>query len=106
MSFKDFYARLARITGREAPIAAMPSMTRKALSWFPKWGRERGISAGVGPVISRADLELASHYWYASSAKAEKELAFQPRDPLATLEDTVESILDRQGRSFQRFRTP
>ena len=63
-----------------------------------------GIGAGVGPVISRADLELASHYWYASSAKAAAELSFVPRDPLVTLEDTLGDILDRQGRAFARFR--
>ena len=83
---------------------AMPKITRKALGWFPKWGKDKGIGAGVGPVISRADLELASHYWYASSAKAEAELDFSPRDPLATLEDTIGDILDRQGRAFARFR--
>lgn len=104
MPFVDFYARLARLTGREAPIMAMPKITRKALGWFPKWGRDKGIGAGVGPVISRADLELASHYWYASSAKAAAELSFVPRDPLVTLEDTIGDILDRQGRAFARFR--
>ena len=104
MRFVDFYARLARITGRDAPVMAMPQMTRRVLEWFPAWGTGRGIGMGVGPVISRADLELSSHYWYASAAKAEIELGFSPRDPLTTLEDTVSDILTRQRRAFARFR--
>ena len=87
MPFVDFYGMLARITGRDAPLMAMPRATRRLLSWMPRLGRDRGVGVGIGPVISREDLELASHFWYASSAKAEAELGFSPRDPLATLED-------------------
>ena len=104
MRFVDFYARLARITGRDAPLVSMPNVTRKALQWFPRWGRESGVSAGIGPTISREDLELASHYWYADSAKANLELEWSPRDPLATLEDTAFDILERQNRAFARYR--
>ena len=71
---------------------------------MPRLGRSRGIGVGIGPVISREDLELASHYWYASSDKAAAELGFSPRDPLATLEDTVDDILAQQAQSFARFR--
>ncbi len=104
MPFVDFYAMLGRITGRSGPVAAMPQLTRKVLSWMPRLGRERGVGVGVGPVISREDLELASHFWYAASGKAEEELGFSPRDPLATLEDTVDDILAKQAQSFARFR--
>ena len=104
MRFVDFYARLARITGRDAPLLSMPNVTRKALQWFPRWGKESGISAGIGPTISREDLELASHYWYADSTKANSELEWSPRDPIATLEDTAFDILDRQNRAFARYR--
>ena len=105
MPFVDFYGMLARITGRDAPLMAMPRATRKLLSWMPRLGRDRGVGVGIGPVISREDLELASHFWYASSAKAEAELGFSPRDPLATLEDTVDDILAQQAQSFARFRS-
>lgn len=104
MPFVDFYARLARITGRDEPLMAMPRVTRSALRWFPKWGRESGISAGIGPVISREDLELSSHYWYADSSKAEAALGFSSRDPVRTLEDTAFDILERQQRAFARYR--
>jgi dihydroflavonol-4-reductase len=104
MRFFEFYSRLARITGRDAPVMSMPSITRRALGWFPKWGRNNGISAGVGPVISRADMELASHFWYADSSKAASELGWTPRGPTETLEDTVSDILDKRERSFQMYR--
>ena len=103
MRFVDFYARLARITGRDAPIVAMPKFSRRALGWFPAWGKKEGIGMGIGPVISRADLELSSHYWYADAAKATATLGFSPRDPLATLEDTVADLLEKQGKAFARF---
>ena len=104
MRFSEFYSRLARITGRDEPMASMPKATRRALSWFPAWGRERGISAGIGPVISREDLELACHHWAVDSGKAESELGWVPRGPTETLEDTVEDILGQKGRSFAKYR--
>ena len=104
MRFAEFYARLARITGRDEPMAAMPRFTRKALRWFPGWGRASGISAGIGPVISREDLELASHFWYADAAKAIRVLGWDHRDPMTTLEDTVFDILERQNQAYARYR--
>ena len=104
MRFVEFYAKLARITGRSEPLLSMPTVTGKALQWFPQWGKESGISMGIGPSISREDLELASHYWYADSAKATAELNWMPRDPMATLEDTAFDILDRQNKAFDRYR--
>ncbi len=100
----DVCARLARITGRGEPMVAMPGATKVVLQWFPKWGREKGISAVVGPVISREDLELSSHYWYADSGKAADALGWAHRDPMQTIEDTAFDILDRQNRAFQRYR--
>jgi len=104
MRFVDFYSRLARITGRDEPLMAMPRVTKKVLQWFPKWGQANGISAGVGPVISREDLELSSHYWYADSSKAIDALDWCARDPMATIEDTAFDILDRQNQAYARYR--
>ena len=104
MLFVDFYSRLARITGRDEPMVAMPGLTRKALRWFPKWGKESGIHAGIGPTISREDLELASHYWYADASKAVAELGWSHRDPMSTLEDTAFEILDRQNKAYAKYR--
>jgi len=105
MRFKDFYERLARITGQSPPVAAMPDLARKALGWMPRWGRDKGIGVGIGPTISREDMELASHFWYADSAKAASELGWHPRCPNATLDDTIADIQDARRRAFQAYRT-
>ncbi len=103
MSFEDFYARLARMTGRDAPVASMPALTRRALKWFPGWGRERGISAGVGPVINREDLDLACHHWTVDSSKAQRDLEWTPRCPNQTLEDTLSDLIAKKRSRFTRF---
>jgi hypothetical protein len=35
---------------------------------------------------------MASAFWYCDSRKAARELSFSPRDPMATLLDTVKDI--------------
>lgn len=104
MRFKEFYDRLARITGRAAPLGSMPDITRRALNWLPRWGRTKGIGLGFGPTISRVDLALASHFWTADATRARTELAWQPRCPSETLDDTVSDILEQRNRSFERYR--
>ena len=104
LTFAEFYARLARMSGREEPWIAMPSATRRALKWFPKWGKTHGISAGIGPVIGRDDLELACHHWSVDSSKARRELDWSPRGPNETLEDTLLDLQHQQRQRFERFR--
>jgi len=94
MSFAAFYQRLARITDRGAP-PKMPKATRRVLSWLPELGREEGF--GFGVAITRWELELACHSWYVDSRRAREELGWRPRDPGATLSDTVEDILARRS---------
>jgi len=36
--------------------------------------------------------EMATHYWYIDSSKAQSELGFKPRDPRETLLDTINWI--------------
>jgi len=103
MTFRDFYERIARISGRKGPVASMPGLTRKALNWLPEWGRKRGIGIGVGPTISREDMELASHFWYADSTRAAAELGWSPRGPNETLDDTVTGILEARRRAYEQY---
>jgi len=103
MTFKDFYERLARITGQSAPMAAMPGLTRKALEWMPRWGREKGIGIGIGPTISREDMELASHFWYADSARAAADLGWLARGPNETLDDTVADIEATRRAAYEKY---
>ncbi len=92
-TFLEFYQRLARISGKSAPFAAMPKQTRSLLSLFPKW---KDVGGPLGLDIAREELLLASHYWYCDCEKAEQELNWNPRDPLQTLEDTVFDIQQNQ----------
>ena len=84
--FHEFYQKIARISGKTPPLAAMPQKGHKIFRWFPKW---KNIGESIGLELKQADLVLASHYWYVDSSKAEEELNWSPRDPLQTLEDTV-----------------
>ncbi|MEJ7617902.1 MAG: hypothetical protein WKF30_13290 [Pyrinomonadaceae bacterium] len=46
----------------------------------------------MAPPIEPIEIEMAEHFWYLDSSKAEKELDFKPRDPAETLHDTVRYI--------------
>ncbi len=89
LRFSEFYGRLARLTGKQAPVARLPNITRRVLSWLPDLGRDDGFGGMVGARLSREQMELASVFWYCSSRGAESELGWQARDPNQTLADTV-----------------
>lgn len=85
-SFDKFFGRLERISKVAAPRISLPSK----LNIFGA----RGLNAlykqwqWASPVEPE-EVEQAEHFWYFSSAKAERELGFLPRDPAETLQDTV-----------------
>jgi dihydroflavonol-4-reductase len=89
LTFHDFFERLARISGKPGPKGRMPQLLRGALSWLPGTGP---LTLGVGPVLSRNELDLASHFWYCDARLARDELGWRPRDPLQTLSDTVRDL--------------
>jgi len=95
MSFLEFYQRIARLSNKSAPMLKMPSLTRKALGWFPRMKK-------VGLHLDKEDVELASYFWYADSSKAKETLDFQARDSMDTLYDTVDSLL-KQNDGFSWF---
>lgn len=84
--FSDFYGRLARLTGLAAPALTLPRVTRRALAWLPELGRD---GFGRFSPITRAELELACHFWFLDHERAHLELGWTPRDPLETLEHTI-----------------
>ena len=86
MTFADFFGRLARLSGVNAPMMKVPkklAMAGSSLieSVFKNWGKS-------SPVASK-EVEQAEHFWYFDSSKAEEELGFAPRDPQETLNDTI-----------------
>ncbi len=94
MSFADFYGRLARISGSNAPLATMPAATLRLLRFLPKW-KKIGTTFGID--LTREELELACHVWYLDNSRAAADLGWIPRDPQRTLEDTVHDIQSRAG---------
>jgi dihydroflavonol-4-reductase len=86
MTFREFFARLERLSGVAAPMLKMPKTLAMAGSTFVEsvfrnWGR----SSPIEP----KEVEQAEHFWYFDSSKAIEELGFAPRDPQETLQDTI-----------------
>jgi dihydroflavonol-4-reductase len=102
-SFYDFYACLARITGRSGPMAPLPRKMGALLRFLPDLGKERGL--GLGAKLSREQLDLACHYWYVDDGKARDSLGWSPRDPIRTLEDTIFDIQSRRRSASSRYQT-
>jgi dihydroflavonol-4-reductase len=95
LSFSAFFGRLARITGVRAPRLSAPANRQLALGLFSLYDGAIRRLGGRAP-IERLEVELSSYFWYASAAKAERELGFVARDPGETLRDTVQDLIARQ----------
>lgn len=88
----EFFGRLARVSKVRGPWLKLPSS-------LSRWGAgmiEHAYRArGAEPPVDRVSVEMSEHYWWFDSAKAERELGFEARDPSLTLHDTVAYL--RQG---------
>lgn len=85
-TFQRFFDRLARLTKVAGPRLALPgklAVTGAQVidSLFRQWNMRPPVEAGA--------IEMAEYFWYLNSNKAKRELAFTPRDPADTLNDTV-----------------
>ena len=89
---KEFFARLGRVAQVAPPRLKLPQSVNKwaasALEGLYRW-------RGKEPPVDRISVEMAGHFWWIDSAKAERELGFVARDPQLTLVDTVAYL--RQG---------
>lgn len=86
MTFPEFFGRLERLSGIAAPKLKVPKQLAMSgagiiSSVFKHWGK-------ASPVAAK-EVEQAEHFWYFDSSKAMEELAFTPRDPQETLNDTI-----------------
>lgn len=105
MTFAAFFARLGRLSGVDPPLFRAPKNQHVTLGLFDLYDRAiRGL--GGRPPIEKSEVELSSLYWYASSAKAERELGFASRDPGETLRDTILDLVERQVVAPPRRRRP
>ena len=89
---KEFFARLGRIANIAPPRLKLPPKLNK---WGASLVEELYRWRGKEPPVDRISVEMAEHYWWIDSSKAESELGFTARDPQLTLVDTVRYL--RQG---------
>jgi len=92
MSFREFFGRLERLSGVSAPrLKLPPRINIWGARLLEKWAEQRGTEADLDSV----SVEIAEHFFYLDSQKAERELGFKARDPHQTLQDTVADVLTR-----------
>ena len=91
-TMKEFFARLGRVANVAPPRLKLPAkVSRFGASLVEELWRHRGKE----PPVDRISVEMAEHFWWIDSSKAERELGFAARDPQLTLVDTVAYL--RQG---------
>ncbi len=88
-TFHDYFCKLARLTGKPAPLVRLPQVARSLVGFLAPGSVLR---TGIGPSLSKQQLDLSSHFWYCDASKAAEELGFVARDPTATLADTVADL--------------
>jgi dihydroflavonol-4-reductase len=94
LTMREFFARLSRVSGVKSPWLPMPRAPELA-----RWGAkhiERAAGAlGMSMPVDPVSLDMAQRYWYLDATRAETALGWTPRDPSATLADTVKDLRDR-----------
>jgi len=91
-TMKEFFARLGRVANVAPPRLKLPAKLNR---WGASLVEELYRHRGKEPPVDRISVEMSEHFWWIDSAKAERELGFQARDPQLTLVDTVTYL--RQG---------
>ncbi|HEY6556968.1 MAG TPA: NAD-dependent epimerase/dehydratase family protein [Polyangiaceae bacterium] len=95
LTIAAFFQRLERISGVAAPRLRLPRSRKLALGMTSLF--DRALRAlGTEPPVDPVSLEMAQHFWYCDSSKAERALGFAPRDPGETLRDTVADLVARK----------
>ncbi len=89
-----FFQRLERLTGVKAPWLRLPKSRELAVGASRLFSRAIEAIGGTSPV-DEGSVEMGQYFWYCDSAKAERELGWQARDPGETLRDTVEDLRER-----------
>lgn len=91
-TFRQLIENVARISGRSAP-KLQPSLGFSLRS--ARVLRRLYPLAGKSFRLDDDSIKMASLFWYCDSSKARAELGFTPRDPEATLRDTVDDLRPR-----------
>ncbi len=91
-TMKEFFARLGRVANVAPPRLKLPKQLNR---WGASLVEELYRWRDKEPPVDRISVDMAEHYWWIDSKKAEAELGFEARDPQLTLVDTVAYL--RQG---------
>jgi dihydroflavonol-4-reductase len=92
LSMGEFFERLERLSGVSAPRLRLPSKVNVlGAQLLERWARARGQE----PAVDAASVDIAEHWFWVDSTKAEQQLGFSTRDPHQTLLDTVTDIVER-----------
>jgi dihydroflavonol-4-reductase len=112
LTVREFFDRLARISGVAAPRITVPGLPRMpnvpglggssgagasrewlraGVQWIDRVASRIGVPSPIDPVAA----DMAQFYWYVDSSKAARELGFRPREPNVTLHETVADLRAR-----------
>jgi dihydroflavonol-4-reductase len=94
LTLAEFFARLARVSGVRGPMARMPRVPTLA-RWGARYLSLAADTMGVPMPVDATSLDMAQYFWYLDASRAETELGWVPRDPIATLADTVKDLRAR-----------
>lgn len=90
LSARSLINQIAQITSRQPPLLDIPQkLVKKAMSPL-KWISQISIFGGIDPQT----FEMACHYWYINSEKAQ-ELGFESRPLSNTLLDALQDLKTR-----------
>jgi dihydroflavonol-4-reductase len=86
MALRDILALVAAVAGRRPPAIRVP----EAAVWPVAWAMETfaGLT-GIAPLVTRDHLRMARKKMYYTSAKAIRELGYNPRPVRVAVEDAV-----------------
>jgi dihydroflavonol-4-reductase len=94
LTVRDFFGRLARVSGVPAPWLPMPR-SRQLARLGARLMERVAAKVGIPSPVDAVSVEMAQCFWYLDAAKAERELGWRARDPGETLHDTVEDLRGR-----------
>lgn len=92
---RTFFSRVARVADLDGLVFALPDndTVERATRWLI--GRAHKLLGEDDALPDEASVEIAQHYWYVDSTRAENELGWRARDPMITLADTVADLRER-----------
>ncbi len=93
-SVREFFGRLERVSGVRGPVIPMPRSIEVA-KWSARVLERAARAVGAKSPVDATSAEMGQLFWYCDATRAETELGWSARDPVATLADTVDDLRSR-----------